>query len=112
MIRKRVEAIVGKKNVLDDEATLDAYSKDLSLNQPRRPSMVVKPKNAEEVQRVVKLANKNLIPVIPVSSGIHNHGETIPDQGGIVMDLRRMDKIVQIDSRNRKVKIEPGVTWG
>jgi FAD/FMN-containing dehydrogenase len=112
MIKKRLEAIVGKKYVLDDEATLDAYSKDMSLNQPRRPSLVVKPKSVEEVQKVVKLANKHLIPVIPVSSGIHLHGETIPDQGGIVVDLRRMDKVIQIDSRNRKVKIEPGVTWG
>jgi FAD/FMN-containing dehydrogenase len=98
--------------VLDDEATLDAYSKDLSLTQPRRPSLVVKPKDREEVQKVVKLANKQLIPVIPVSSGVHFHGEAIPEQGGIVVDLRRMDKVLQIDSRNRKVKIEPGVSWG
>ena len=55
MIKKRLEAIVGKKYVLDDEATLDAYSKDLSLNQPRRPSLVVKPKSVEEVQKVVPL---------------------------------------------------------
>lgn len=111
MIKKGLEAIVGRRYVLDDEASLDAYSKDLSLNQPRRPSLVVKPKNTEEVQKVVKLANKNLVPVIPVSSGVHFHGETIPEQGGIVVDLRRMDKVIQIDSRNRKVKIEPGVTW-
>jgi hypothetical protein len=45
MIKKGLEAIVGKRYVLDDEPTLDAYGKDLSLNQPRRPSLVVKPKN-------------------------------------------------------------------
>jgi len=112
MIKKRLEAIVGKRYVLDDEASLDVYSKDLSLSEPRRPSVVVKPKNTEEVQEVVKLANKHLMPVIPVSSGIHFHGETIAEQGGIVVDLRRMDKVIQIDTRNRKVKIEPGVSWG
>jgi FAD/FMN-containing dehydrogenase len=112
MIKNGLEALVGKKNVFDDEATLDAYSKDMSLNEPRRPSFVVKPKDAEEVQKVVKLAHKHLLPVIPVSSGVHFHGEAIPEQGGIVVDLRRMDKIIQIDSLNRKVKIEPGVTWG
>lgn len=112
MIKKGLEAIVGKRYVLDDEASLDAYSKDLSLSQPRRPSLVVKPKDVEEVQKVVKLANKRLMPVIPVSSGAHFHGETIPEQGGIVIDLRRMDKVIQVDTRNRKVKIEPGVTWG
>ena len=112
MIKKRLEAIVGKRYVLDDEASLDVYSKDLSLSEPRRPSLVVKPKNTEEVEKVVKLANKHMMPVIPVSSGIHFHGETIAEQGGIVVDLRRMDKVIQIDTRNRKVKIEPGVSWG
>lgn len=111
MIKKELEAVLGKKHVLDDEATLDAYSADMSLSQPRRPSLVVKPKNSGEVQKVIKLANKHLTPLIPVSSGVHFHGETIPEQGGIAVDLGRMDKVIQIDSRNRKVKIEPGVTW-
>ena len=59
MLKKGLEAIVGKKYVLDDEPTLEAYSKDLSLSTPRRPSCVVKPKNTEEIQGVVKLANKH-----------------------------------------------------
>ena len=112
MLKKKLETIVGKGNVLGDEASLDSYSKDLSLSQARRPQVVVKPKNRGEVERVVKLANKELIPVIPVSSGVHFHGETIPEQGGIVVDVGRMDKVIQVDERNRKVKIEPGVTWG
>ncbi len=112
MIKKGLEAIVGKRYVLDDEPTLDAYAKDLSLSQSRRPSLVIKPKDVEEVQKAVKLANKHLVPLVPVSSGVHFHGETIPEQGGIAVDLSRMNKVLQIDSRNRKVKIEPGVTWG
>jgi len=111
-MRKELEAIVGKKNVLDDEAILGMYSRDMSLHQPRMPSFVVKPGSAGEVQKLVKLANKHLVPLIPVSSGVHFHGETIPEQGGIAVDLGRMDRILEIDSRNRKVKIEPGVTWG
>ncbi|MDX1777350.1 MAG: FAD-binding protein, partial [Thermodesulfobacteriota bacterium] len=87
MIKKGLEAIVGKRYVLDDEPTLDAYAKDLSLSQSRRPSLVIKPKNAAEVQKAVKLANKHLVPLIPVSSGVHFHGETIPEQGGVVVDL-------------------------
>ena len=112
MLKNGLEAIVGKKFVLDDEPTLEAHSKDLSLSLPRRPSCIVKPKNTEEVQQVVRLANKHLVPLIPSSSGVHFNGAAIPEQGGIVVDMRRMDKIVQIDALNRKVKIEPGVTWG
>jgi len=111
MLKNGLEAIVGKKFVLDDEPTLEAHSKDLSLSLPRRPSCIVKPKNTEEVQQVVRLANKHLVPLIPSSSGVHFNGAAIPEQGGIVVDMRRMDKIVQIDALNRKVKIEPGVTW-
>jgi FAD/FMN-containing dehydrogenase len=112
MLKKKLEAMVGKKNVLGDEASLDSYSKDLSLSQPRRPQLVVKPRDRGEVEKVVTLANKQMVPVIPVSSGVHFHGEAIPEQGGIVVDVGRMDKVIQVDSRNRKVKIEPGVTWG
>jgi len=111
MIKKELEVIVGKKHVLDDDTTLSAFSEDMSLNPPRRPSWVVRPGSSKEVQKVVMLANKHLIPLVPVSSGVHFHGETIPEQGGIAMDLRRMNQVVQVDARNRKVKIEPGVTW-
>ena len=95
MIREKLEAIVGKKNVLDDEATLSTFSRDMSLHQPRMPSFVVRPGSTGEVQKLVKLANKHLVPLIPISSGVHFHGETIPEQGGIAVDLRRMDRILE-----------------
>jgi FAD/FMN-containing dehydrogenase len=112
MLKDELIKIVGKGNVLDDEETLTSYSSDLSLQPAKKPRLVVKPKNTEEVQRVVKHANEHLIPLVPVSSKVHFHGETIPEQGGIVVDLSRMDRVIEIDARNRKVKIEPGVTWG
>ena len=76
------------------------------------PDYVVKPKDSKEIQAVVKLANEKNIPVIPVSSGVHFYGTTIPSKGGIIVDLRRMDKVLEIDKRNRRTRIEPGVTWG
>ncbi len=108
---KELKDIVGAKNVQDDTDTLELYAKDQSLSTPKKPAAVVKPKNTAEVQEIVKLANKTLIPLIPVSSGIHFWGATIPGQGGIIVDLSRMNKILEIDALNRKAKIEPGVTW-
>ena len=67
--------IVGAENVLDDQETLELYSGDQSLTQARKPLAVVKVKNTEEVQKVVKLANEKLIPITPSSSGIHFTGE-------------------------------------
>lgn len=110
MIRELKE-IVGAKNVLDDAETLGLYSEDLSLNPPKKPAVVVKPKETEEVQEVVKFANKTLTPLVPLSSGIHFWGATLPEQGGIIVDLSRMNKILEIDTLNRKTKIQPGVTW-
>jgi len=111
-VRKALEEIVGADHIFDDLETLENYSKDRSLSQPRRPSYVVKPKNTEEIQAIIKLANRTLIPITPVSSGAHFYSETIPHQGGIILDLRRMNKILNVDRRNRAVRIEPGVTWG
>ena len=104
--------IVGAENVSDDPETLEKYSKDYSFVTPRRASCVVYPKNAEEVQGIVRYANEHLIPVTPHSSGVSFYGESIPSQGGVIVDLSRMNKILEVSARDKKVKIEPGVTWG
>ncbi|MFC2003618.1 FAD-binding oxidoreductase, partial [Chloroflexota bacterium] len=84
---------------------------DYSFVQPRMPSCVVSPKNTEEIQGILKYANEHMIPVTPRSSGISFYGAGIPSQGGIILDLTRMNRILEIDPRNKKVKVEPGVTW-
>jgi len=110
--KKQLEKIVGKQNISDAKETLAKYARDHSLVPPAMPDLVVQPKNAEEVGAVVKWANEHDIPLIPVSSGVHFYGCTIPKQGGVVVDLTRMNKIFEVDDYNRRVRIEPGVTWG
>jgi len=111
-LKKKLSDIVGASSVFDDAETLSKYSKDKSLETPRKPTFVIYPKNTEEIQKIVKLANEEKIPVIPASSGIHFYGATIPEQGGIVIDLKGWKKIFKIDPRNRAVRIQPGVTYG
>jgi hypothetical protein len=108
---KELRDIVGAKNVLDDQETLALYSTDRSFSPPKKPCAVAKPKNADELQELVAFANKTLTPLVASSSGVHFYGATLPEQGGVVVDLSRMNKILEIDALNRKVKIEPGVTW-
>ena len=110
-LKQDLAGIIGSKYVSDDPETLEKYSKDYSFVQPRRPSCVAYPKSAEEVQQIVKYANERLIPVTPRSSGISFYGAGIPSEGGIIVDLTRMNKILEVDARNKKVKVEPGVTW-
>ena len=111
-IKEALTAIVGPKYIIDEPKALEACSRDYSFRMPRVPNFIVKPKSAGEVQDVIKLANEHKTPVVPSSSGIHFNGAVIPVESGIILDLSRMNKILEVDERNRKVKIEPGVTWG
>ena len=110
-IKEELLEIVGPKNFSDDPAVLETYSKDFSLVPAGMPNYVVKPVSAEEVQRVIRLANENMVPVVPVSSGAHFQGAAIPKQGGIILDLSRMNRVLEVDKLNRRVRIEAGVTW-
>jgi hypothetical protein len=103
--------IVGKDNVSDSKDDLLEYSRDQSLLPPGMAEAVVWPANAREVSKVVRWGNRKNIPIVPVSSKVHFHGCTIPKQGGIVVDLSRMKKILEIDTNNRLVRFEAGVTW-
>jgi hypothetical protein len=109
--REKLLEIVGTGNFSDDPNVLKKYATDFSLVPPGTPSYVVKPKDGQEVQRIIKFANDQSIPVVPVSSTVHFNGATIPKQGGIVLDLTRMKRVLEIDEANRRVRIEAGVMW-
>ncbi len=111
-IKNELIKILGSEYVTDDQKVLENYSRDYSLTSPGMASFVVYPGRTEDVQRIVKLCNDYSIPVVPCSSRVHFRGCTIPRQGGIVLDLRRMNRILSINERNRYVMLEPGVTWG
>lgn len=110
-IREDLIGIVGTENVIDDTQGLKPYSIDYSLSKLSIPNYAVRPKNVEEIQKIVKLANQTKIPLIPCSSGVHFNGATLANQGGIMLDLQRINRILRIDERNRAIRIEPGVTW-
>jgi FAD/FMN-containing dehydrogenase len=110
--KNELAKIVGKENVSDAKTVLLKYSSDHSLVPPGVPDFVVCPTSSEQVSEVLNLADKNNVPVVPVSSQVHFNGGTIPKQGGIVMDLSKMNKILEIDEDLKKVRIEAGVTWG
>ena len=103
--------IVGKENASNTREDLLRYSSDLSLLPSGLANAVVWPGSTEEVAKVVTYCNEKNIPVVPVSSRVHVHGNTIPKQGGVVIDLLRMNKIFEIDLSNRLVRFEAGVTW-
>lgn len=98
--------------VTSDPEILKNYSSDYSFVPPRMPNYITFPKNTIEIQEIVKVANRFHIPLIPRSSKVSFNGEGIPTQAGIILDLKGMNQILEIDERNRKAMIEPGVTYG
>jgi FAD/FMN-containing dehydrogenase len=110
-IKAMLTEIVGKENISDDLKVLKDISIDCSLEKGRMPSYIVWPGKTQEIQKLLEVANETHLPIVPSSSGIHFKGASLPLQGGVLLDLRRMNRILEIDERNRKVRIEPGVTW-
>lgn len=110
-IKSNLAKIVGKDYVTDSMEERKAYSTDYSLLPPGLPDAVVWPETSEQVGKIVAWCNDQNMPVVPVSSGIHFHGCTIPKQGGVLVDMSRMNKIQEIDLDNRLARVEAGVTW-
>ncbi len=109
--KSHLEKIVGKKNVLDDEETLHMYAQDQSFVKKCMPDMVVFAETVEQIQELVRLANQTKTPITPFSSGLNLHGAAIPDQGGIILNMSKMNTIITIDQENWFAVIEPGVTY-
>ncbi len=104
-------AALGEEYVSNDPAIRIPYSRDQTSNawdHFRLPDYVVMPENTEEVQRVVVIANKHKIPVIPWSTGANVAGKTIPIQGGIMMEFKRMNQLT-IDESTMTATVQPYV---
>jgi FAD/FMN-containing dehydrogenase len=111
--KEKLVNVVGAGAVSYKPAALDEYSRDVSFVNTVRPECVVRPKNAAEVQALVKLANETLTPLVPVSSGPpHFRGDTVPGAGGaVIVDLSKMKQIINVDRDRRVAMVEPGVTF-
>ncbi len=105
---KELTKIVGRESVLSDMKDLIAYSYDATPRQ-EMPEVIVFPHNTAEVSAVMKAAHREKIPVVPRGAGTNLSGGTIPIKGGIILETSRMNRILEIDTANRRVVVEPGV---
>ena len=106
-----LKGIAGKGNVITDEEKLEAYSHDETdaREYGHFPEAVVLPCTTEEVAAVVKLANRERIPVTPRGAGSGLSGGAIPEYGGIVISLEKMNRLVEIDRENMAAVVEAGM---
>jgi len=108
-IKNELEKIVGKENVLTTPEALKAYSYDGTTSWIHEPDVVVFPTTTQQISEIVKLANKEKIPVTPRGGGTNVSGGSIPWLGGIVLCTTKMNKILKIDKENLTATVEPGV---
>ncbi|RLG42436.1 MAG: hypothetical protein DRO05_01190 [Thermoproteota archaeon] len=101
--------VVGSENVLVGEIELASYSYDAS-NIRGYPDIVVRPSSSDEVIEIMKMANETGTPVTPRGSGTSIVGGAVPIKGGIVIDLLKMNHIIEIDEDNLLATVETGVT--
>jgi glycolate oxidase len=101
--------IAGRTNVLITDDLLDHYGHDETEDLKFRPLVVVKPRTPEEIAAIMKLANRELIPVTPRGAGTGLSGGALPIHGGIVLSTERLNAILEIDERNLQATLEPGV---
>ena len=102
--------ILGNRLRTDFE-TLTCYSFD-ALRKKFLPDAVAFPGDAGEVQRIVQLANRLRFPVVPRGAGTGFSGGSLPVQGGVVLSMEKMDRILAIDGENLYAVVEPGVITG
>ena len=104
-----LEAIVGDDGVLTSAADLAAYSYDGSSSWQAIPGVVVFPAKIEHIAATLELLNRHGTPVTVRGAGTCLSGGPIPQPGGVVLCMPRMNRIVQLDQENFTVKVEPGV---
>lgn len=108
----RLAEIVGEAYVSDSNEERFIYSRDQGVQEPHFPDYIVLPGTSEEVSKVVMLANDEKIPVVPMGGGLVLSGLTRALKGGIVMDMKRMNRILEVNEKSHYAVVEAGTSQG
>src|SRR6266702_2816123 len=100
--------IVGAENVISGEDELLVYECDAYTLEKNLPNVVVLPRTTEEVSKIAVLCAEQNVPIIPRGAGTSLSGSVLAVTGGVMIALGRMNKILEIDYRNRRASVEAG----
>jgi FAD/FMN-containing dehydrogenase len=111
-IYEELTKIVGPEYVSNQPEERFIYSRDPGTMEPYEPDFVVMPNSTEEVREIVLLANRRETPVVPMGGGLVLSGLTRPLRGGIVVDMKRMNRILEVNETSRYAIVEAGTSQG
>ena len=111
---RELESIVGAENVLVDPVDRIPYARDHAMTKysehfEKLPEVVILPRTTEEVSRIVKIANREKIPITPYGGGTGFSGNSVPSYGGISVDMKKMNKVIEIDEDSMLVIAQAGI---
>ena len=110
-LRERLLRVVpDERRVANGDSVLEQHAGDLSYHAPHRPDVVVFPESTAEVAAVLELADATGTPVVPFGAGTSLEGHVIPLEGGISLDLTRMQAILALRPADLAATVQPGVT--
>lgn len=104
-----LQAICGPQAVLSNPAELLAYDCDAFTLEKAQPLVVVLPDSTDEVAQIVSLCHEEGIPIVPRGAGTGLSGGALAPEGGVMIALTRMNRIVELDARNRRALVEAGL---
>lgn len=120
MILSEIEDAVGRENVSKEYSEKLAYGTDYFWVsrmwvdkglEPPMPDFIVRPGSTEEVSKIVQIANYYKIPVVPWGGGSGSQGGAMPLAGGILMDMKRMNHLVDLNVRAQTITAETGMIF-
>jgi D-lactate dehydrogenase (cytochrome) len=107
--------ILGQENVSTAAGDLEAHSgsdwSSYSRKDDEKPFLILYPSTTEEVSRIMKVCHQRIIPVTPYSGGTSLEGHFAPTRGGVCIDFRRMDQILDFHKRDLDVVVQPAIGW-
>ena len=108
-VLSQFRSIVGDDQVLDSAEDLGVYAYDATATLRVAPACVLLPETVQQVAAIMTVAHSQRLPVITRGSGTGLAGGAVPVEGGIVLCLVRMDRIIEVDEANLAMVVEPGV---
>lgn len=108
-IRAKLSRVVEEGHFRTDTESRISYSYDATPIYQSVPDGVIFPSSTEEVQKIIRIASKHSIPIVGRGSGSNLSADTVPVKGGLVMVLTRMNRILELDTENHTITVQPGV---
>ena len=106
----QLTALLGSDVVRSDAVSLQAYSRDATPMFEGLPEVIVAPRNTQEVSKIVKFAHDTKTPIIARGAGSNLCAATVPLNGGIVMSMTNMNKVLEVSKSEMIAIVQPGVT--